>query len=276
MKKEELKNLWSIPKYLPYVQPELTDEVLENAEKQIGFKLPKELVEILKIQNGGYVRYKLPESPQEKIMGIGPYFPSLTNFDWEEYEEDVSFEVNGLVPIDGDGHWYICLDYRENKQNPKVSWIDFECDNQEEIAESFAEYLELLELDFNVDDLVIETVNSIEETSRLIEDVLKIKFEEPEFFNNGYANYRSKYKKSWVWLTPNKVPQGFIREDDERYKELKSQMNSFSVQYPELEKTYLFLSLSDEKFNNEIIEKLNKHHIKVKLITEYIKSKESI
>ncbi|UIR57341.1 SMI1/KNR4 family protein [Sphingobacterium sp. SRCM116780] len=78
---EHKKNIWRVPSYLPYVQPQLTDEILANAEKQIGYKLPKELVDILKIQNGGYVRYKLSETPHEQIMGIGPYFPSLTDFD---------------------------------------------------------------------------------------------------------------------------------------------------------------------------------------------------
>lgn len=57
-----MKNIWKVPKYLPYVQPILTDEILESAERKIGFKLPIELIEILKIQNGGYVRYKLPET----------------------------------------------------------------------------------------------------------------------------------------------------------------------------------------------------------------------
>lgn len=107
----ELKYIWSVPKYLPYVQPELTAELLEQAQKQIGYSLPEKLVEILNIQNGGYMRYKLAESPHRQIFGIGPYFPSLTDFDWTEYKEYVSFELDGLVPIDGDGHWYICLDY---------------------------------------------------------------------------------------------------------------------------------------------------------------------
>ncbi|UZJ64619.1 SMI1/KNR4 family protein [Sphingobacterium sp. KU25419] len=116
MTNSELKNIWSVPKYLPYVQPELTPELLEQAQKQIGYKLPEKLVEILKIQNGGYIRYKIAETPQEQIMGIGPFFPSLTDFDWAESQQYVSFELDGLVPLDGDGHWYICLDYRSIKK----------------------------------------------------------------------------------------------------------------------------------------------------------------
>lgn len=270
MTDSELKYIWSVPKYLPYVQPELTPEILEQAQKQIGYNLPDKLVEILKIQNGGYVRYKLAETPHEQIMGIGPYFPSLTDFDWSESKEYVSFELDGLVPIDGDGHWYICLDYRENKEEPQVSWIDLECDDEQKIADSFSEFLELLELDVQEDKLVIETVHSIEENVKQIEQILEVKFEEPDYFMSGYAIYRGKYKDSWIWLTPNKVPTGFVREEDKRYNELKDQMNSSSVQYMGINENYLFLVLSDEKLITEVMEKLGSHNMKIKPITDLV------
>ncbi|UPZ35521.1 SMI1/KNR4 family protein [Sphingobacterium sp. PCS056] len=52
MTESELKYIWSVPKYLSYVHPELTPEILEQAQKQIGYNLPEKLVEIVKIQNG--------------------------------------------------------------------------------------------------------------------------------------------------------------------------------------------------------------------------------
>lgn len=272
MKNSELKNIWSVPKYLPYVQPALTPEILEQAEKQIGYKLPAKLIEILKIQNGGYIRYKIAETPQEQIMGIGPYFPSLTDFDWTESQEYVSFELDGLVPLDGDGHWYICLDYRENKEEPQVAWIDIECDHQEKIANSFAEYVELLTLDVNEGDLVIQTEHSIEENAKQIEQILKIKFDAPEHFNSGYASYRGKYKDSWIWLTPNQVPAGFVREDDKRYHELKDNMSFSAVQYLDIPEKDLFLVLSEEDLNSEVMERLGNHNMKIRPITELLQS----
>lgn len=270
MTDSELKYIWTVPKYLPYVQPELTSEILEQAQKQIGYNLPEKLIEILKIQNGGYIRYKLAETPHEQIMGIGPYFPSLTDFDWSESKEYVSFELDGLVPIDGDGHWYICLDYRENNDEPQVSWIDLECDNEEKIANSFSEFLELLELDVRDGKLVIETNNSIEENVKQIECILGIEFEEPDYFISGYATYRGKYKESWIWLTPNKVPVGFVREEDQRYHELKDQMSSNAVQYLGINENHLFLVLSEEKLNGEVMEKLVNHNMKIKPISDLI------
>src|SRR5690349_6685321 len=107
------ETIWSVPAYLPYLQPQITDAKIQTAEKRIGFKLPPEYIALLRIQNGGYIRYRLPDSVHEVIAGIGPHFPSITDFDWEEAQKFVSFKLKGLVPFDGDGHWHLCLDYRQ-------------------------------------------------------------------------------------------------------------------------------------------------------------------
>lgn len=51
-KMKELESIWQKPIYLPYLQPKLTDEIIEAAEQKLGYILPNELVELLKIQNG--------------------------------------------------------------------------------------------------------------------------------------------------------------------------------------------------------------------------------
>ncbi len=71
--------IWQVPAYLPYLQPELTDDAIAAAEKAIGYTLPAEYLELLRIQNGGYIRLSLPEMVHDSIAGIGPYFPSLTD-----------------------------------------------------------------------------------------------------------------------------------------------------------------------------------------------------
>ncbi len=157
--------------------------MVEEAEKKIGYKLPRKLIEILRIQNGGYMRYQAPDSLHRSINGIGPYFPSLTDFDWKEYEEfNLSFDLNGLVPFDGDGHWHVCLDYRENKENPKVSYVDTETDWEEVLADDFNEYLESLVLDTE-NNLVVETDKPIENIVDEISKILQIHFEAPDFFD---------------------------------------------------------------------------------------------
>ena len=48
----------------------------------------------------------------------------------EEWGE-VSYEIEGLVPFDGDGHWHLCLDYRKCKEDPPIVYVDIETDGQE-------------------------------------------------------------------------------------------------------------------------------------------------
>ena len=106
MNANELANIWRRPIYLPYLQEPLTPEALRAAEEELGRALPRELAMMLSVQNGGYLRYELEGYPLDAISGIGEAHPSLTRFSWGEERECVSFELDGLVPFSGDGHWY--------------------------------------------------------------------------------------------------------------------------------------------------------------------------
>src|SRR5688500_17368868 len=136
-----------VPAFLPYLQPPLTDQAVASAEKDIGHRLPSEYLALLRKQNGGYIRFSLPKMVHDTIAGIGPYFPSLTDFDWDECQEYVSYPLQGLVPFDGDGHWHLCLDYRKNAHVPAITYADVECDRETHVAESFADYLAMLRID---------------------------------------------------------------------------------------------------------------------------------
>lgn len=98
------QTIWRVPVYLPYLQPDLTEEALTDAERKLGFRLPEEFLALLRVQNGGYIRYSHEELPHDQIYGIGPHFPALTDFDWDDVREHVSFDLQGLIPFDGDGH----------------------------------------------------------------------------------------------------------------------------------------------------------------------------
>jgi len=266
----EFELIWQKPIYLPYLQPKLTDKILEKAELKLGYKLPKELVELLKIQNGGYIRKTLEESLNEQIYGIGPHFPSLTDVDWTDYKDWVSFELNGLIPFDGDGHWHICLDYRKNNENPQITYISIESDSQRLIAESFSEYLSQLDYDIE-DELVIRTNKTITEISKELEKALNIEFEEPDNFAHGYDEYRSELDGSWIWLSPNLVPNGFVRENEDRYQELIELSKGTSLRFPEISNSDLLISFSSKEVENEAVEKLKLNSIQIKPLTELIK-----
>jgi hypothetical protein len=99
---------------------------LKRTEKALGVTLPAALVEVLKVRNGGLLRltqFPLKAKPPRKmdyisgrayhvdsLPGVHPKHPNgLTQLTktargWEVEE--------GLFPLDGDGHHWLCLDYR--------------------------------------------------------------------------------------------------------------------------------------------------------------------
>ncbi|MBC7756470.1 MAG: SMI1/KNR4 family protein [Bdellovibrio sp.] len=271
-----MNKIWQSPKYLPYVQPTLTDAILADAEKQIGYKLPAEYIDLLMIQNGGYIRYTIKETVHSLIAGIGPYYPSITNLpDWSESEDwGLSFKLVGLIPFDGDGHWHLCFDYRNQPVEPKITLIDIECDREELIAKNFKEYLSLLVMQVE-DDYVIETSLSVDAAVEQVATIskaaiAKIDFEAPDAWAHGYVIYRGKYKGKWVWISPNKAPSGFVRSDDKRYDELKSQMETSDCRFPELPDNALLISTSDDKTTKALLKLLTENGLKIAALTTYL------
>lgn len=266
------KEIWAVPAYLPHIQPELTDGAVTEAEEAIGFKLPSEYLELLRIQNGGYIRLTLPESVHDTIAGIGQHFPSLTDFDWEECQEYVSYPLAGLIPFDGDGHWHLCLDYRKNKSVPSITYVDVECDSQTPIASSFQQYLSLLELDVE-DELVVFSVGEIELVKSQLSSLLEAKFEPTDDWAHGYPEHSaalgSNTDPQWLWLSPNVVPRGFVRTDDPRYNELKNAMPGEARRYPELPPNAYILSTT-EGVRERVLDACSACQLTVQRLDEYL------
>ena len=267
--------IWQVPAYLPYLQPPLTDDAIANAEGRLGFQLPAEFLELLRVQNGGYIRYSLPDMVHDTIAGIGPYFPSLTDFDWDECQECVSYPLNGLVPFDGDGHWHLCLDYRENASSPSITYVDIECDHQTEIASSFAEYLALLRVDPE-DNYVLDGVLDVKTIKSQLSSILEVQFEEPDTWAHGYpidrAAMGTQSSPEWLWLSPNAVLRGFVRPDDPRYHELKDLMPGKSLRYPEISASSYLLSAT-KGVVARVLDACNNANLSVRPLRECIDAK---
>ena len=229
--------IWQIPAYLPYVQPPLTEEIVASAEKEIGYKLPTAYLNLLKTQNGGYIRFVLPEMVHRSIAGIGPHYRSLTRFDLDDCQEQVSYPLQGLVPFDGDGHWFLCLDYRRDPDTPAVTYADIELDRESRVADTFADYLALLQLDIG-DELVLDGIADIEAVKSDLSRVLGVVFDPPEAWAHGYPEHRARFASTnepeWLWLAPNLVPRGFVRPDHSRHDELRDLLPGDAPRCPEL------------------------------------------
>jgi len=264
--------IWRVPVFLPYLQPPLTDEAVASAEKQIGYKLPTDYLDLLKKQNGGYIRFSLPGSVHDSIAGIGSNYPSLTEFDLEEGQEYVTFPLQGLVPFDGDGHWHLCLDYRQDSATPAVTFVSIESDQQSVISISFADYLAMLQLDV-ADEYVLEAVQDIEEVKSQLSSALSVKFDPPDLWAQGYPVHRArvgtKNAPNWIWISPNLVPRGFVRPDDPRYEQLKDLMPGNAARFPELPAGSYILSSTD-KVRSKVIDACTRFQHIVRPLREYV------
>jgi hypothetical protein len=145
--------------------PAVTDSQIAAFESQSGRKLPKEYVQLLKRRNGGYFPdelritvdvSKVPEDERyyfdEGQVGFGSYFglsegdgPFLLTQSVELAEE---WELpEGLLLIDGDGHTWIALDYRERNSEPGVVYVVADGPRVYALAKSFGEFFERLQVD---------------------------------------------------------------------------------------------------------------------------------
>ena len=248
--KKDYKTIWKVPKNLSCVQPELADEMVRDAENKMGYPLPKEYIELLKVQNGGCIRYGLADTPHRQIYGIGPNWPTITDFkDLTDHLDDEAdakevAALQGLFPFDGDGHWHICLDYRKTQTEPEITFLDIEYEEEHLIANHFAEYLDLLEPDIK-DTYFFDTTATFEEAVKQVTASLKTDFDAPGSMD-GYPISRGKFKDSWVWMSPNTIPAGSARENDQRYEELKAGKEPTSLRYPEISATSMFIDCEKE------------------------------
>jgi SMI1-KNR4 cell-wall len=267
-----LETIWSVPVYLPYLQPALTDRLAKDAEATVGHRLPSAYLDILRVQNGGYIRYMLPEMCHSQIYGIGPHFPSITHFDWDDDREYVSFELDGLVPFDGDGHWHLCLDYRSGKTDPSITYIDVECDRESSIASDFSDYLRHLVLDVDQHAFVLPSVTDIEDVKSRLSRVMNITFEAPSSWAHGYPTHRAKCSDSdpeWISISPNLVPRGFVRQDDRRYEELCQMMPGQGKRYPSLPATSYIVSATDA-VRSKLLDAFRSESIEIRPICDFL------
>jgi len=135
-----------------YRKEPITEEKLQKAEEDLGFKLPNTFRELLLEQNGGSIRfnaYRLKEGITIEdesfiefsyIQGVGEE-PGI--LDSPELIEEWGMPKE-LILLNGDGHIWIALDYRNNKDEPAVVYIDNESNEAIILADCFDDFIERL------------------------------------------------------------------------------------------------------------------------------------
>lgn len=142
--------------------PVLTEQMVIEAESELGVKLPDAYVDLMRTTNGGYTHdaacgtsqptgWAPTHVPVDVIFGIPAVgdrgaFGVGSGILQTAYMTEEWGLPPGLVLLNGDGHWWIALDYRSTgpRGEPTVVWIDLERGEDLQLADSFASFLEQL------------------------------------------------------------------------------------------------------------------------------------
>lgn len=243
---EALARLWDVPVYLPVLQPALTDDMVAVAEQALGVKLPRAYLDLLRIQNGGYLRAMGGPSGCELvdfIPGVGPRHPSIVT-----YHQPLRVAPaapadlltpplhNGLVPFCGDGHYLYCLDYRASgpAAEPRVVFLDVGDGGTDVVADDFAFFLGALEL-ARSSAIGLMTEQPYDMVLRYLEDLSGRTFDLGDR-NDPYAESvgaRLDPGGGNVFLLRNYVRRGMVRRDDREYETLLSLLPEIVARYPD-------------------------------------------
>lgn len=267
-------HLFAVPVYLPYLQPALTDAALAAAEAELGVRLPRAYVAALKLQNGGYLRrrsHPRADAPIPLLFGIGPAFPSILGRDWGAVREAMREQgrakperLEDLVPFAGDGHVFVCFDYRDGgrEAEPRVTELDVETFGRDEvIAPDFATFLaELQDAPGSARIALLSTLDQ-QGTAAALSEALGVKLEHRGDQDHGYRVDRARLGAApgssdwgaWLFLTPNLVPRGFVRGEGREAKALRGRLPGHDYRFPGEEDAAYLLELDDEPRALELV-----------------------
>ncbi len=164
----------------------LTDEMVEIAEEELNIKLPNSYINILKQQNGGYIKYNahpsdVPTSWADDHVNVDHLFGIGMGKDKGILESEYLIQEwdlpKGVVLISGDGHSWIALDYRNSKTEPPVIFIDVEQNQEIRLAKNFEKFINGL-VDYNEEEEIdlsdtILSEQEIKDYYASIDDVIR-------------------------------------------------------------------------------------------------------
>ena len=121
------------PKY-KHIEYPINDEILKKAENLLNIKFPHSFIDLMKIQNGGELKYPyfilsgvdtegIPERVKlSYILPIHFENDDLSILSSKELLKEVDLP-KGFIVLWTDFHYWVVLDYRNTKDNPSVMYI---------------------------------------------------------------------------------------------------------------------------------------------------------
>ena len=141
--------------------PPFSEALVEQVERILGVRLPLSYVNLMRERNGGYLEPRLlrvgvtlPEKFKGYIshghLGVASIAGLNTAPDTSGSLTQSSYMIDewdlpcGLVLLDGDGHTWIALDYRETNEAPAVVFVLAGQSECLKLADNFGEFLQKL------------------------------------------------------------------------------------------------------------------------------------
>lgn len=131
----------------------------------------------------------------------------------------------------------MCLDYRAAGPNsePKVTYLDLECEQEKPVANDFAGFLKSLR--FDGPNATFGVAAKIENVLEVLQSTLGVYFQSQGSLDHGYEMKRVGLgvdgRAPWVWVSENEVARGFVRPSDPRYKDLMGILKGTALRFPE-------------------------------------------
>lgn len=119
---------WQVePKY-KRVEYLINDKIIKKAENELNIKFPQSFIDLMKINNGGKLKYPyfvLPAGERVKLPSIEPiHFENddISILSSEKLLNEVNLPT-GFIVLWTDFHYWVVLDYRGKQVNPSVMYI---------------------------------------------------------------------------------------------------------------------------------------------------------
>lgn len=192
-----MKNIWADDE--GFELEKLTAADVRKVEDHFNVQLPKEYIKLLKMKNGGYltkqslpVRFKNSWAddhiPIEFLFGI-----KRNEGIWESKELLMEWGIkeDNFITISGDGHTWIVLDYRKNKKEPQITFIDIEYRKIKVIFNSFKEMIENLyehEEDDSEEFNLLDNPNTLSKAKELLNS------KDPADISRGILTWAASYE----------------------------------------------------------------------------------
>lgn len=156
-----MKQFWEIDEEENYYTLEkINEKEIAEAEKKLGVTLPDTYKKLLLEQNGGYIVHNaFPTTHSNSWAEDHIQFTHLRGIAEDDGIMESEYLIEewdlpkGLILINGDGHTWVALDYRNTKENPPIHYFDLEMEEDFKLADSFDELIKgLYTVEYIVDE----------------------------------------------------------------------------------------------------------------------------